>query len=433
MQQLFISHVEEDRAFAAEIGGALEQRGFTVWYYERDSIPGPSYLKQVIKAIAECEGVVLIVSPTSMNSHQVDAEVYRAFETKKHFVPVLHGVSHDEFEAQKPDWAMATRAATSIRVPPSGVSSILDQLEQGVKMLGVSPRAPVQAPVPPPAVAKPAGPATERLVWAVFGPEECSPGDVPFFQVLLYAPGQAEEARRMAREADEEAKPYPHAAGEAKELLSRGESVRLEFGMPGLEVDEPAAEVIWDGNPRAVRFVVRVPADSPPAIRLAWAVVSRNGVQLGRPTFALRIKKPDTLPVNKVVPPPRRHHKAYLSYAVEDRQEVLRRAQMLSDMGVSIFADFVDLEPGQDWDQKGLRMIREADAFVLFWSEAASRSKTVRREVDYALKLQADDPGGRREIIPIALSKPMPPPPPGLGSMHFLDTLAYFVVEPEKK
>jgi hypothetical protein len=62
MHQLFISHVEEDEAIAIEIGSALENGGFSVWYYERDSVPGPPYLDQVCEAIEQCLGFILVIS-----------------------------------------------------------------------------------------------------------------------------------------------------------------------------------------------------------------------------------------------------------------------------------------------------------------------------------------------------------------------------------
>jgi TIR domain-containing protein len=139
MSQLFISHANEDHALAAEIGGALEAKGFSVWYYERDGLPGLNYARQIIKALAECESVLLIISPVSMESHQIDAEIWRAFEINKSFVPVLKGVSYDELEERRPEWTMALRAATAIAIPSTGVSAILPQLEKGLRLLGLKP------------------------------------------------------------------------------------------------------------------------------------------------------------------------------------------------------------------------------------------------------------------------------------------------------
>jgi TIR domain-containing protein len=57
MPQVFISHAEEDQCVAVEVAGALEHAGFSAWYYERDSVPGPPYLDQVYKAVDQCQAL----------------------------------------------------------------------------------------------------------------------------------------------------------------------------------------------------------------------------------------------------------------------------------------------------------------------------------------------------------------------------------------
>ena len=52
MAQLFISHAEADSKLAEDVAGALEGRGYSTWYYERDSVPGLSYLLQTGQAIS---------------------------------------------------------------------------------------------------------------------------------------------------------------------------------------------------------------------------------------------------------------------------------------------------------------------------------------------------------------------------------------------
>ncbi|MBI3660543.1 toll/interleukin-1 receptor domain-containing protein, partial [Candidatus Acetothermia bacterium] len=50
---IFISHAQKDTSIAVQIANGLEESGYTTWYYERDSFPGPSYLEQVEQAIAQ--------------------------------------------------------------------------------------------------------------------------------------------------------------------------------------------------------------------------------------------------------------------------------------------------------------------------------------------------------------------------------------------
>jgi len=135
MATVFISHAEEDQALALDIARGLEQAGYSTWYYERDSSPGLSYLLQVHRAIEACQVVVLVISSRALGSNQITAEVVRAHETGKCFVPVRTGISHEQFQRRKPEWNMAVGAAGSIAVPPDGVAAILPQIIEGLGLL----------------------------------------------------------------------------------------------------------------------------------------------------------------------------------------------------------------------------------------------------------------------------------------------------------
>jgi hypothetical protein len=63
MADIFISHVEEDAQVALEIAQGLEAVGYTVWYYERDSVPGLSYLVQTGQAIEQSHAIDLPSAP----------------------------------------------------------------------------------------------------------------------------------------------------------------------------------------------------------------------------------------------------------------------------------------------------------------------------------------------------------------------------------
>ena len=115
----------------------LEQAGYTTWTYEVDSLPGPSYLVQTGDAVERAAVVLLIISPTSLSSHQCTREVVRGLETGKPFVPLLRDVSHVEFQTRQPEWRSAVGAATSIQVPDSDVRTIVPRIVAGLQALDV--------------------------------------------------------------------------------------------------------------------------------------------------------------------------------------------------------------------------------------------------------------------------------------------------------
>ncbi|HVN80719.1 MAG TPA: toll/interleukin-1 receptor domain-containing protein [Terriglobia bacterium] len=141
MSEIFVSHVEEDKDSALEIASQLELSGYTTWYYERDSEPGPSYLLQIDRAIEQSLVIVVLISADALVSVQVTKEVIRAHEKGLPFIPILKGITHAEFQQRKPEWRMAMGGSTSILMPPTGCQPVVPHLLAGLKQLGVVPGA----------------------------------------------------------------------------------------------------------------------------------------------------------------------------------------------------------------------------------------------------------------------------------------------------
>ncbi|MDY6952277.1 MAG: toll/interleukin-1 receptor domain-containing protein [Thermodesulfobacteriota bacterium] len=137
MAQIFVSHAEEDASLAIQLASSLEEEGFSTWYYERDSLPGPSYLLQVGREIEACECVLLFASPSSLESQHVTNEVIRAYEHRKHFLPVLVGITHTEIQEQQPIWRQCLGSATAVPVEDSTFSSVIPKVLQGLEALAV--------------------------------------------------------------------------------------------------------------------------------------------------------------------------------------------------------------------------------------------------------------------------------------------------------
>ena len=137
MSEIFISHAEEDATIALRVALDLETAGYQTWSYEVDSVPGPSYLVQTGDAVERADVVLLIISPTSLGSHQVTREVVRGLETGKPFLPLLRDVTHVEFQNRQPEWRSAVGAATSIQLPAEGVQALIPRIIAGLVALGV--------------------------------------------------------------------------------------------------------------------------------------------------------------------------------------------------------------------------------------------------------------------------------------------------------
>ncbi|HEY50148.1 MAG TPA: TIR domain-containing protein [Dehalococcoidia bacterium] len=51
MSRIFISHVERDAELLQQMQEGLEAAGYSTWFFERDVLPGTSYLIQITEAI----------------------------------------------------------------------------------------------------------------------------------------------------------------------------------------------------------------------------------------------------------------------------------------------------------------------------------------------------------------------------------------------
>lgn len=163
MSSVFISFEKSDADLVVALAAGLERNGVRTWYYLRDSLPGPSYLRQIATAITNCQAMIVVASPASLKSDQVTSEIVQAFEQRKPIVPLRRGVEHENLQKDNPEWRGAFRAATSVEIPTNGLESLLPNLIKGLDVLGVTATAAVPAPPVPPTptpVAAPAAPPT---------------------------------------------------------------------------------------------------------------------------------------------------------------------------------------------------------------------------------------------------------------------------------
>lgn len=137
MKTLFLSYVEEDRELALALSSQLELSGYPVWCYETDALPVVSYLDSARQAIDACEAFVLLVSPRSMASHEVDTEIQYAHQKAKRTIPVLLDISDEAYNRKKPTWSQIFGTAKSIAITRETVPSVACRLAAGLAALGI--------------------------------------------------------------------------------------------------------------------------------------------------------------------------------------------------------------------------------------------------------------------------------------------------------
>src|SRR5438874_1487403 len=137
VNRVFISYEHADSAIAVEIAEGLAAGGYQAWYYERDTLPGLTYLTQIRDAIRGAKAIVLIVSKRTLGSVQVSNEVTAGLEHKLFFVPLLNGIDYTAVQRRRPEWAMALGSAASIAIPAEGVPAVLPRILRSLKLRGI--------------------------------------------------------------------------------------------------------------------------------------------------------------------------------------------------------------------------------------------------------------------------------------------------------
>ena len=136
---IFLSHVESDFSIMEEIARGLEAAGYGTWYFERDVLPGTSYLIQITRAIEDCDALVLLVTPAALSSDQVTKEVVGAFERRIPFIPVLVGVTPPELKECQPEWRHALGGTAMLCAEEESLAPTISRVVEGLRAMGIMP------------------------------------------------------------------------------------------------------------------------------------------------------------------------------------------------------------------------------------------------------------------------------------------------------
>lgn len=294
---------------------------------------------------------------------------------------------------------------------------------------------------------------SDEVTCSVFAPTEAPPGDCFLVQVFAHLPEQADQLEEKAKESDEDAQ--QRGSKKLATSIERGQELAFLLNMPGLEVDEPSQSLVWGGEVDSVQFAVTVPETCKTGNLIGTVTVCYQTVPIGHIKFKFKIASAPaqavpTPVVSTPLPAPQQHQvmetascappavppeqsfvrykQAFISYASEDRPEVLKRVQMLKMARIKFFQDLLTLEPGDNWEQMIYKYLDESDVVYLFWSNAARRSTWVEKEIQYALKRKGGHDEAAPEILPVIIEgPPIVPPSDDLKSLHFNDTFMYLI------
>lgn len=99
----FFSYSHVDTDFTTRLTGDLKAAGATVWL-DKDIAPGDRWDMTVQDALKNCQHLLVILSPDSVNSPNVLDEVAFGLETKKTVIPILYRECEIPFRLGRVQW-----------------------------------------------------------------------------------------------------------------------------------------------------------------------------------------------------------------------------------------------------------------------------------------------------------------------------------------
>ena len=100
----YIAHVAEESLLARQVGNGLERHRYACWFYGRNAIPGVPFSSQSKAAIQRSQALVLLISRSALRSVDFEREIEYAHEIGCRMIPLLVGLSREEFETSAPAW-----------------------------------------------------------------------------------------------------------------------------------------------------------------------------------------------------------------------------------------------------------------------------------------------------------------------------------------
>jgi hypothetical protein len=216
--------------------------------------------------------------------------------------------------------------------------------------------------------------------------------------------------------------------------LRHNDLIKVTLAADSTTIEEPVQKFHWNGKLAVFLFEVKLPERTEEMPVRFKVRVFVNGVPAGNVIFSVTVR-PNSQAQSAAAlhQEARAFRRPFLSYASQDRAQVLRAAQLISALRMEYFQDILSLEPGEQWQKRLFSEIDKCDLFLLFWSQHARDSKWVVNEAEYAL-LRSNLALAERpiEIVPVLLEGPPAIlPPPSLEGLHFNDSLQYIIFAEE--
>ena len=211
---------------------------------------------------------------------------------------------------------------------------------------------------------------------------------------------------------------FPRIVQDAGAGIPHEALLRIVPSVPGLTFNPPEYSFLWTESVHKAEFTIRADAAFEGRTVRGSIDVRMGAISVAFITLAIPIDARTTgqqPPVPEVFHPYRR---IFASYSHKDTAIVRQFANYARGIGDSYMLDVIDLRAGENWNERLLQLIDDADVFQLFWSSNSMGSPFVRREWEHALTVEKSN-----FVRPLYWESPLPErdglPPPELKARHF--------------
>jgi hypothetical protein len=266
----------------------------------------------------------------------------------------------------------------------------------------------------------------------VIAPSGSRPRETIIVQVIVHTPDREAEAQSNAAIVGGQVL----AKAPLTIRLKMKDAIHITLDCDSAKIANPVQSAFWNGRFVNLQFIMQLPATESELVLISKLRVFVNSVPAGNVIFRITVSPSVSSLVSSAIHQEGHlYRKYFLSYAKEDRAEVLKVAQTLKFLNVDYFQDILNLDPGERWKRRLFQEIEHRDVFVLFWSHHAKASKFVIKEAEHALRCSKRDPTNPRpEISPYPLVPPYSvEPPASLREIQFNDPIRYAILVEEKR
>jgi hypothetical protein len=303
----------------------------------------------------------------------------------------MTGVPAVEFTAP----ASAARPTQSSPAPPWWESSRQDAPPPPTSASAEAEAAPARVP---PWASPGLSVVDEDVRFTVYRPQTLSPGVWGSLLVFAHKTDLIEEPGGPPVDPTEQVEaiarahfgnvPVRKAEEDARSGVSRGARLRITADLPGIWCNPASAEFDWWEPVHHVVFRLLAAPEMVGSVVRGAVRIWCGPLILGEVSVAISVtaSAPAAQPPAVAESAPR-YRKIFPSYSHQDRAVVDGFEAVVHAFGDQYLRDVIAPRSGEEWRERLLELIEEADIFQLFWSSNSMRSPYCQKEWEHALAL----------------------------------------------